>query len=97
METLQAAITQYTTQMPPPDGWFYYALTISLFLVVIGIVYGVFKWFVNRLDEGEERKEKYFEQITKAITELQKIVAVHESEIENIKDKVFPVRYPKKK
>ena len=97
MEKFASLVQFMQDAPPPPDGWFFYTLTICLFVAVCGIVYTVFKWFVIRLDKGEERKEEYFKKVTEAITELQKIVAIHELEIENIKDKVFPVWYTKKR
>lgn len=96
MESIATSLMQFSNNTPPPDGWFFYALTICLFVAVCLIVYGVFKWLVNYMKESEVRKEEYFRSISEAITDLRIIVKAHETEIEHIKDKVFPIKYPKK-
>lgn len=84
MEELSTAIAQQI-QTTPPDGWFFYTLTIFLFLAVCGIVYSVFKWFLNRLDAGEKRRDEDMRLIADAITEIKMMLSVHENEIENLK------------
>lgn len=79
---------QSALQHTPPDGMFYYSLTIVLFLAVCTIVFSIFKWFINRLDKREQQNERYFETIKDAISELKIIATRHETEIQNIKGKL---------
>ena len=56
------------------------------------VVSGLLVWVVNK---RENRIDKFIETTTETLTELKIITQVHEAEIENLKDAVFVVKYPK--
>jgi len=80
-------LDQITSSVPqnPPDGWFYFGLSVVLFVAILLIVYKLFRWLVERLDRREENTERYFNKIAEAISALEKITARHDLEIENLK------------
>jgi hypothetical protein len=71
-------ILQELAQIPTPDMFFWYSLSIVLSASLI--------WVVNRY---VNRTDKMFQQLIDAVTELKVMIKVHESEIENLKEKVF--------
>lgn len=71
-------IFQDIVQVPTPDMLFWYSLSI--------ILAGALIWVVNRY---VTRTDKMFSQLIEAVNELRIIIKVHETEIENLKDKVF--------
>lgn len=71
-------ILQEIAQIPTPDMLFWYSLSI--------VLAGSLIWVVNRY---VNRTDKMFSQLIDAVNELRIIIKVHETEIENLKDKVF--------
>lgn len=53
--------------------------------------------FVNKLDSRMDQYDRLFDSIQEEISELKQIVKVQENRIEHLEDKVYPVRYDKKK
>jgi len=76
-------ILQELAQIPTPDMFFWYSLSIVLSASLI--------WVVNRY---VNRTDKMFQQLIDAVTELKVMIKVHESEIDNLKEKVFGKKRP---
>lgn len=74
----------------------YYFIATMIASIVGFVLAFVVNRFVNKLDERMNNFDKMFDAIQKSISELEKLTAVHENEIDNLKGKVFNVRYPKK-
>lgn len=72
---------QELVQIPTPDMLFWYSLSI--------VLAGSLIWVVNRY---VNRTDKMFSQLIDAVNELRIIIKVHETEIDNLKDKVFGVK-----
>lgn len=53
--------------------------------------------FVNKLDARMDQYDKLFNSIQDEISELKQITSVQNNRIEHLEDKVYPVRYDKKK
>lgn len=53
--------------------------------------------FVNKLDSRMDQYDRLFGAIQEEISELKQMVKVQENRIEHLEDKVYPVRYDKKK
>jgi len=71
-------ILEEIAQIPTPDMLFWYSLSIGL---AGGLI-----WVVNRY---VNRTDRMFSQLIEAVNELRIIIKVHETEIDNLKDKVF--------
>jgi predicted GTPase len=74
----------------------YYFIATMIASIVGFVLAFVVNRFVNKMDDRMTNFDRMFDAIQKSISELEKISAVHDNEIENIKGKVFNVRYPKK-
>ena len=81
-------ILQELAQIPTPDMFFWYTLSI--------VLAGSLVWVVNRY---VNRTDKMFQSLIDMVNELRIIIKVHESEIKNhesdiqsLKDKVFGVK-----
>jgi uncharacterized membrane protein YgaE (UPF0421/DUF939 family) len=74
----------------------YYFIATMIASIVGFVLAFVVNRFVNKLDARLDNADELFKAIQKSLAELEKITAVHENEIENLKGKVFSVRYPKK-
>jgi len=67
---------------------------VGLFVAVsFPIVSGVVIWGFNR---WLQKQDQHNEVTAETLSELKTITQVHEAEIENLKQAVFIVRYPKK-
>ena len=53
--------------------------------------------FVNKLDMKLDQYDKIFDGIQQEISELKEITSVQNTRINHLEDKVYPVRYDKKK
>lgn len=75
----------------------YYFVATCLASVVGFALAFIVNRFVNKLDDRLDHADKLFESIQEEISELKQIVKVSENRIEHLEDKVYPVRYDKKK
>lgn len=53
--------------------------------------------FVNKLDSRMDQYDKLFAGMQEEISDIKTLVKVQDNRIEHLEDKVYPVRYDKKK
>lgn len=75
----------------------YYFVATCLASVVGFALAFIVNRFVNKLDARLDHADKLFDSIQEEISELKQIVKVNENRITHLEDKVYPVRYDKKK
>lgn len=85
---------------PPPDGWFFYSLTIALGSILAIIIGWGVRNFLAGLKAYMNRTDAVLESMAKNLSELKTITQVHEEKhIQHEKDieelKKFPVKYRK--
>lgn len=95
-----SAILLQGSSNPPPDGWFFYALTIALGSILAIIIGWGVRNFLTGLKEYMNRTDAVLESMAKNLSELQTITKVHEEKHkqhdEDIKElKKYPVKYRK--
>jgi len=81
--------------MENESQWFYFIAT-SIASVIGFILVFIVNRFVNKLDSKMDNFDRLIELMQEEISELKQLVSRHDVEIENLKDTVYKVRYPKK-
>lgn len=74
---------------------FYFIATLLASCVGFALAF-VINRFVNKLDQKMDNFDRLIELMQEEISELKQMGARFGNDIEHLKDKVFPVRYPKK-
>lgn len=75
----------------------YYFVATSIASVFGFILAFILNRFVNKLDTRMDQYDKLFHSIQEEISALKEMTAVQNNRIEHLEDKVYPVRYDKKK
>jgi Na+/melibiose symporter-like transporter len=68
----------------PPDGWFYYALACALVVMLCSVIWWNLNQYLTREKVKDERYDKMFESLIDNVSELKKIVALHDHRITQV-------------
>lgn len=68
----------------PPDGWFYYALACVLVVALITAIRSNVRQYLIREKVKDDRYDKMFESLIENVSELKKIVALHDHRITQV-------------
>lgn len=68
----------------PPDGWFYYALAVLLSIALCSVIWWNLNQYLTREKVKDDRYESMFKTLVDNVSELKKIVALHDHRITQV-------------